>query len=47
MRIKQIRDPSLVPVDQLPESYHAKVNAVLLSITVTIVDKSPWVTYVM
>lgn len=25
MRIEQIRDPSLVPVDQLPESYHSKV----------------------
>lgn len=35
MRIKQIRDPSLVPVDQLPESYHAKVKAALLSITVS------------
>ncbi|KAL9951246.1 hypothetical protein ACROYT_G043872 [Oculina patagonica] len=25
MRIEQIRDPSLVPVDQLPEGYHTKV----------------------
>lgn len=26
MRIPQIRDPSLPPVDQLPESYHTKVT---------------------
>ncbi len=28
MRIPQIRDPNLTPIDELPDSYHAKIALV-------------------
>ena len=29
MKIPQVRDPNLPPLEELPESYHAKVNPLL------------------
>ena len=29
MKIPQIRDPNLPPLEELPESYHAKVSPLL------------------